>query len=162
VPSKRLAERRVPRRARLNPDNRRYRIVRNHPPTDLEILKEIYRRHYSSFAAYSRKSPNRDSKIYVPVDLDAIAARVGVDVDIVFGRLYYSLNKKHGYRNDDGSYVHLFTPVAGKDRDCVNFPLLASVLADLGQENRKFWWATLIAVFSLVVSIISIVIALYT
>jgi hypothetical protein len=131
------------------------------PPTDLEILNEVYERNYDAFAAYSKSAPNRDSKIYVPIDLDTIADKLGVDADIVFGRLYYHLNHKHGYRKDDGSYVHLFTPVAGKDRHCVNFPLVASVLADLKQENEKFWWATIIAVFSLIVSVASIIISAY-
>ena len=84
-----------------------------------------------------------------------------MDKDIVFGRLYYHLNKKHGYKNDDGSYVHLFTPVAGKDRHCVNFPLVASVLANLRQENKKYRIATTLAVISLFISIVSLLLTLF-
>jgi hypothetical protein len=131
------------------------------PPTDLEILNEIYNRHYDAFAAYSTEVPNRASKIYVPIDLDGIGDKLGVDADIVFGRLYYHLNHKYGYRKDDGLNVSLFTPAAGKDQDCVNFPLVASILADLRQENQKFWLATIIAVFSLFVSAASIIISVY-
>ena len=82
------------------------------PPTDLEILKEIYNRHYDAFAAYSTEVPNRATKIYVPIDLDGIGDKLGVDADIVFGRLYYHLNHKYGYRKDDGLKVNLFTPAA--------------------------------------------------
>ncbi|MCU1307050.1 MAG: hypothetical protein JWN45_1745, partial [Acidobacteriaceae bacterium] len=105
-----------------------------------------------------KESPFRDSKIYVPVDLVSIATKCSVDPDIIFGRLYFHLNKKHGYKNDDGSLVHLFTLKAGKDKHCVNFPLLASLLAELQHENKKFVLATTLAITSLALSILSIVI----
>ena len=130
-----------------------------HAPTDLQILKEIYERYYDTFAAYTDEKPNRDSRIFVPIDIDAVAGKLGVDGDIVFGRLYYHLNKKHGYKEDDGSYVMLFTPRAGSDRHCVNFPLMGAVLADLSDESRKFWWSTVLALLSLIVSIVSLVVA---
>lgn len=129
------------------------------PPTDFRILREIYSRHYSEFAAFSKENPSRETKIYVPIDIPAVASRLGVDPDIVFGRLYYHLDKKHGYKQDNGSSVHLFTPRAGDDKDCVNFPLLAAVLASLEQENTRSQRATVLAIVSLVVSIFSIVIA---
>jgi|SRR3954470_10894880 hypothetical protein len=129
------------------------------PPTDLEILSKIYDRYYEMFAAHSKETPTRDSKILVPVDLSSIASGFGMDADIIFGRLYYRLNKKHGYKNDDGSRVDLFTPQAGKDRHCVNFPLLASIVADLREDRKKFLVATTLAIVSLCISVTSIIIA---
>ncbi|MCU0988985.1 MAG: hypothetical protein MUE63_05220, partial [Xanthomonadales bacterium] len=60
-------------------------------PTDLQILEEIYRRYYADFAAFQRASPNRETKVYVPIDIQAIADHFKVDGDIIHGRLYYHL-----------------------------------------------------------------------
>jgi len=38
-------------------------------PTDREILEVIYRRYYNAFAAFSKESPDRETKIYVPIDV---------------------------------------------------------------------------------------------
>lgn len=66
-------------------------------PTDLEILNVIYEQYYDEFSSYDKNSPTRSSKIYVPIDIGAIARRLH-DGDIVFGRLYYHLEKKYGYQ----------------------------------------------------------------
>lgn len=125
-------------------------------PTDLEILNTIYNRYYNEFTKYSEMEKTRDTKIYVPIDCAEIAKQLGVDGDIVFGRLYYHLENKYGYAQDDGSKVHFFALVAGKDRHCVNFPYLASVLATLREENRKFRIATSTAVLALIISLVSL------
>lgn len=128
-------------------------------PTDLEILDEIYERYYDDFAAYSKENPQRETKIFVPIDIEEIAKSLNVDADIIFGRLYYHMNKKYGYRKENGSKVSIYATIQG-DGHSVNLPLLASVLADLRKKNRKFKIATSIAVFSLIVSAISMVISL--
>lgn len=88
------------------------------PPTDREILQRIHDRYLDKFGQFERGNPNieRPSKIYVPIDCTAIAKDLGVDPDIVFGRLYYHLEKKYGYIQNNGAKVHLFTMAAGKDR----------------------------------------------
>lgn len=120
-------------------------------PTDLEILNRIYERYYVQYASYTQGS--RAAKIYLPIDCAVIARDLGVDNDIVFGRLYYYLDKKHGYTNPDGTRVPLFTRGVGDDRDCVHFPMLASLLADLRYENRKFRVATSLAMASIVIAL---------
>lgn len=129
-------------------------------PTDRKILNAIYERYHPVFEAYSEEEAGRDSKIMVPIDISALARDMRIDRDIIFGRLYYHLEKKYGYRNEDGSYVRLFALQAGKDPHCVNFPLLASVLAALREQNRKHLTATGIALFSLGVSVTSLLISL--
>ncbi len=131
-------------------------------PTDFKILSAIYGRYYSDFQAYSKDNKKRSSKIYVPIDIVGIAKSLGVDEDIIFGRLYYHLNKKYGYTQDNGSKVFIFTPICGDDKDCVNFPLLASVLAKLKDENIKFLWTLCISIISLVIAIVSIIISVFT
>jgi hypothetical protein len=121
-------------------------------PTDREILEAIYDRYYVTFAAFSKENRDRDSKVYVPVDLDSIAANLGVDGDIVFGRLYFHLDQKFRYKRDDGVIVSLFQMQLGNDRHCVNFPLLASALASLRSEHLRFRLATTISLISLAIS----------
>ena len=91
-------------------------------PTDYQILNAIYDRYYKTFAGFSVDAPERAAKIYVPIAIRDIAAGLGVDGDIVFGRLYYHLEQKYGYKNDDGSRVNFFALGIGDDRHCVNFP----------------------------------------
>jgi hypothetical protein len=129
-------------------------------PTDYAILNAIYDRYYKTFAGFSADAPERAAKIYVPLDIRSIAAGLGVDGDIVFGRLYYHLEQKYGCKNTDGSRVQFFALAIGDDRHCVNFPLLGAVLAGLREERRKDLWAIWLAVTSLVISIVSIVIAI--
>lgn len=128
------------------------------PPTDREILRKIHKRYYDQFSAFKRGDPNavRETKIYVPIDCEAIAKDLDVDPDIVFGRLYYHLEKKYGYVQQDGSKVHLFAFAVGKDRHAVHFPLLSAVLADLEQSWFRFTVPLIISALAFVISIISL------
>jgi len=125
-------------------------------PTDFELLNYIYERYYSTFSSYTKEEADRDSKIYVPIDCAEVARHFGVDKDIVFGRLYYHLEKKYGYKQSDGVNVPFFALRVGGDIKCINFPLLASVVAGLRQEYRKFWLATGISIGALVISAVSL------
>lgn len=128
-------------------------------PTDLEILNTIHRMYHSDFVAFERGNETRNSKIYIPIDCKRVAKDLKVDPDIVFGRLYYHLEKQHGYRQEDGSRVYFFALKLGNDSKCVNFPLMTSVLAGLRQERKKFWIGTAIAVLALIVSTVSLTVS---
>jgi hypothetical protein len=130
-------------------------------PTDLELLNTIYERYYDEFAKHSKEEKLRESKIYVPIDCAEIAKQLGVDADIIFGRLYYHMQNKYGYAQDDGSKVAFFTLKVGQDRHCVNFPYLASVLATLRHERSRFRITTWIAAIALLISLISIGVSLF-
>lgn len=127
-------------------------------PTDLQILSEIYERYYDKFQNFEQGS--RRSKVHVSINVKEVADKLGVDEDIVFGRLYYHLNQKYGYKQDDGVRVDFFLLGMGDERHCVQFPLMASVLADLKKENKKFRIATTIAIISLMISLISLSISI--
>lgn len=129
-------------------------------PTDLELLTAIYERYYDVFASYSEDDKTRVSKAYVPIDLIKVAKDVDSDEFLVFGRLYNFLERKHGYKNDDGSNVHLFALKVRDDVNCIHFPLLSSVLAELQLENKKHQRAIILSTISTVVSILSLLIAL--
>ena len=129
------------------------------PPTDREILRNIHKRYLAQFGDFVRGDPasERESKIYVPIDCAAIAADLGVDPDIVFGRLYYHLDKKYGYTQEDGSKVHLFAFSVGKDRHGVHFPMLSAVLAELEQSWFRFTAPLVISSLAFVVALVGLV-----
>ena len=130
-------------------------------PTDLQILNAIYDRYYDDFAAWNEDNPPRTAKTYVPIDTSKIASELTVEPDIVFGRLYYHLNQKPRYRQEHGHLVELFSLSIQQGEECVNFPLMASVLADLRDQKRKHQVATWIAFLSLAIAIASILISLF-
>lgn len=128
-------------------------------PTDLQILDLIYRSYYETFCSYSKAESKRETKNYVPIDIDSLARKLDVDGDIVFSRLYYHLNKKYSYKQDDDTKVVFFNLRIGEDINCIHFPYMASSLADLKAENRKFKTATRIAIISLGIAMISVTIS---
>jgi hypothetical protein len=132
-------------------------------PTDREILEVIHARYYAKYTEVSSSldAQASDNKIYMPVDLAAVAAELGVDGNIVFGRLYYYLDRKYAYRTQpessekEGAWVHLFWLRFGSPQGnhWINFPVLASVLASLQEDNRRVKWTRNIAIGSLAVSV---------
>jgi len=102
-------------------------------PSDFEILTEIYERYYDEFKNFSREKPTRECKVYVPIDIKAVAADLETDESLLFGRFYNYMNTK--YKGNEES--PLFSPNVGKDKHAIHFPLLASVLADLREESKK-------------------------
>ncbi len=119
----------------------------------MKILNRIYDGYYETFV---KNKPSRSSNNYIPIDIGRLAEDLRVDADIIFGRLYYHLDEKHRYKEEDGSMVHLFALRVGDDSECVHFPFLASVLADLRAESRKLVTATTIAIISLIVAAVSL------
>ncbi|NYT78083.1 hypothetical protein H0A71_13875 [Alcaligenaceae bacterium] len=128
-------------------------------PSDIQILNCIFNKYKDTYSKYGIEQ-SRSSKIYVPIDCKSIANDLKTEPDIVFGRLYYHLERKYGYEKSDGSKVHLFALKVGNDPKCVNFPLLASVLAGLQEENRRHFLSQGIALGALIVSVISLLVAL--
>jgi hypothetical protein len=130
-------------------------------PSDRKLLQEIFDRHYEAYVAHSRTEPTHGSKIMVPIDIPAIAKTFNVDTDLIFGRLYYHLQQKYGYTQPNGALVAFFSPVAGQDKNCVNMPLLAAVLAGMQEEQGRYLWAIILSIASLIVSIIALTVSVY-
>jgi hypothetical protein len=132
--------------------------MRSKPPTDYALLKEIYKRHRAEFPEYEKGASNRrSSKIFVPIDVVAIAKHFRVDEDSIFGRLYYHLEPKYGQPEEKKVF---FTPKAGSDQNCINFPMLEAVLAGLRQEWRRDLLAVATAVVSFGIAIGSLVVSI--
>ena len=127
----------------------------NKLPTDLQILNFIYNKYYKQFIEFSKDNPTRSASIFVPIDIEMIANNLGVHVDIIFGRLYYHLEKKYGYQKPDGTKVSFFALKIGTDIHCINFPYMASVLANIRDEREKYLTTKVIAIISLVIALLS-------
>ncbi|BAN47675.1 hypothetical protein [Metapseudomonas resinovorans] len=123
-------------------------------PSDIKILSKIYKLYYEEYKNFSTEVENgRKTKIFVPIDCQMIADELDTDGDIIFGRLYYHMEQKYGYRRDDDSRVAFFLLQAGNDQKCVNFPLLASVLAGMQEEDSKFKISTWLSTIAIVVAV---------
>ncbi|MEM1146671.1 MAG: hypothetical protein AAGA72_11595 [Pseudomonadota bacterium] len=131
-------------------------------PTDETLLSTIYSKYLKAFSDWSEDSKTRSTKIWVPIDIEALSKKHRCDPDLIFGRLYYHMNEKYGSTTGDGQDVNFFNMRLGQDRHVVNFPLLTSVLADLQDQRKRFIISTRLAALSLVVSAISIGIAVLT
>lgn len=129
----------------------------NRNPSDLKILDGIYRMYSSDFAKAPKEQPERSAKIYVPIDVDAVAARHKTDSHELFGRLYYDLDHRYRYKQDDGSSVHLFAFRVGGDRHCINYPYLAGILSEKQAEDRRNKWSLWISLISLGVAVAALV-----
>ena len=129
----------------------------NRNVTDRNLLVEIYHRYYQDFTSFEEKEGSkRSSKNYVPIDCEEIGNKFSIDPNIVFGRLYYHLDKKHGYTQDDGSKVHLFAMKVGADSHAVHFPLLSAVVAELEEAHVRFTLPLAISCIALALSIVTI------
>lgn len=131
-------------------------------PTDLKILELIYKKYYYDYVSFEKNSKNRESKIFVQINCKDIAKEINVDNDIIFGRLYYLFEEKYGYVRKDGSKVSFFILGIGNDnKRYVNFPLLASVLANLQQDKNKHRTSILLASLAIVISLVSLMTSIY-
>ena len=126
-----------------------------------EILRSIYDRYYSDFVSFEHESKTRTTKIYIPIDIPAIAQSIGAEPELVFGRLHYHLEPKYT-RNDGNVKVSLFQVAMpglepGKpERHVINFPLLESVLADLEYQHRKFRLPVVVSIVSATVAVLAL------
>ena len=130
-------------------------------PTDERLLALIYKHYINDFKAHTEENKIRQTKIWVPLDLDMLAKKLRTDPDLLFGRLYYHMNGAYGSRTGDGEDVSFFYIRLGSDKHVVNFPLMTSVLADLKEDKKRFIVSTRVAGLSLLVSLASVAIALY-
>ena len=125
-------------------------------PTDYQILKTIYNLYIDDYLAFSDSNPNRRTQNYLPLDLTRIASILGMEENLLFGRLNYDLENRYGKEIEESVFQHFFTPRLGNEKHCVHFPYLAGVLASMKWESRKFWLATSMSVLALFISIISL------
>lgn len=130
----------------------------NKIPTDLKILKCIYVTYADSFKNYSKADRNRSCKVYVPIDVNRIAELLQTDPYILHGRLFYHLDPKYRYTQDDDSKVHLFALEVGGDPHCIHYPYLAAILSEKKTEHRRNLWALSLSILSFGVALGSLIV----
>ena len=129
-------------------------------PTDLEIMEELYERYFESFRKYATEDPDRIARIRVPINVQEVAEACGVEEDMIFGRIFYHFNKKYSYKDEKGNVTTFFITDKFEGLS-VNFPIVASVLADLRTEKRKIDNFLFISSAALALSIIALLIAIF-
>ncbi|MDP6548522.1 MAG: hypothetical protein QF659_00415 [Dehalococcoidia bacterium] len=146
-------------RANVHHSDRRFEMKRT--PTDLAILNVIYESYYDTFPNYENDPSSRSTYLFVPIDIEALAKNLRVNKEIIFGRLYYHLEARYGYKQDDGARVHFFALNMGRHHHRVHFPYLASVLASLREEHHRFQTVTLLALGSFLISVLAVSISVF-
>ena len=123
--------------------------------SDRLILKKIYKLYLAEFKSFDEG--NRVNKVYVPIDCKLVAKGLNMDPEIIFGRLYYHLEKKYGYKQSDGSAVNLFCMEIDGDRHVVHFPLLSAVLAEEEQSFLRFSTPIILSLFAIGLSVLALI-----
>jgi hypothetical protein len=138
-------------------------MLATNPPTDLKLVRTIYKQYYAEFVQYKRGDDARRTKNYIPIDIPSIARLLHTHQDIVFSSLYYRLAPLHGKPDvpffmhgwpEPGERALLSATVA--ERDVVNFAVLTGVYATLREDNKRHLLAIWIAALALVISIASL------
>jgi len=133
----------------------------NKLPTDrrvLECIFEMYQSSYPGTKAVSGHAGENDP--YVAIDIPTLAAKLDCSPELLFGRLYYYLDQKHRYKQDNGSIVPLFHLEVGGKRHAVQFPYLASILSGFNQEHNRFLVSLAVSILALVLSVASLVVSM--
>ena len=114
----------------------------NNLPTDREILSCIFDMYCSAYPGKPAGSERGENDPYMPIDIKALAARLGCNAELLFGRLYYHLDAKHRYKQDNGALVPLFYLDVKDKGHSVHFPFLAAIPAPgMNQEHSKYFWS---------------------
>jgi hypothetical protein len=126
-------------------------------PTDRQVLRCIYEMYESSYPGVLQGDGRGENDPYLPINIHAVAERLECKPELLFGRLYYYLDAKHRYKQDNDSLVNLFHLNLQNKRHCVHFPYLASILAGHDEEHQRQSRSLAVSIVALVLSISAII-----
>jgi hypothetical protein len=126
-------------------------------PTDREILRCIFKMYKSAYPGKETGETRGKNDPYLPIKITEVASRLGCSPEMLFGRLYYHIDEKYRYTQDNNAQVHLFSLKVGTEMHCVNFPYLAAVLAEKNEERKRQLWSLGMAIAALIMSVASII-----
>jgi hypothetical protein len=101
-----------------------------------------------------------DNDPYIAIDVLTLALKLKCKPELLFGRLYYVLDYKHRYRQENGALVPLFYLKVEEKRHAVNFPYLAGILAGHNEEHLKLLWSLGLSIVALVLSVGSLAVSI--
>jgi hypothetical protein len=130
-------------------------------PTDRQILQCIFEMYESHYPGNRPGATRGENDPHLPIDVRAVADRLGCNAELLFGRLYYHLDHKYRYKQDNGALVPLFSLQSGIKRHTIHFPYLVAVLAEQQQEYRNRLWSLGISIVALVLSVASLAVNFY-
>ena len=114
----------------------------------------------SSYPGKKDASGRGENDPYVSIDIRAIASKLNCNPELLFGRLYFHLDQKYRYKQDDGALVLLFQIKFEGKAHAVQFPYLAAILAGLNQDFRRQVFPLAVSFLSLGVSLASFVVSI--
>lgn len=126
-------------------------------PTDREILRCIFEMYEPVYPGKELGEVRGKNDPYLPIKVTEVASHLNCSSEMLFGRLYYHLDAKYRYTQDNDAQVHLFSIKVGTEMHCVNFPYLAAVLAEKNEEHKRQLWSLGVAITALVFSMASII-----
>jgi hypothetical protein len=126
-------------------------------PTDRQVLRCIYVMYESSYPGVLAVGERGENDPYLPINIPTIAKKLECKPELLFGRLYYYLDEKHRYKQDNDSLVSLFQLNFLGKGNCVHFPYLASILASHDEEHRKQLWSLALSMVAVALSLAAIV-----
>lgn len=132
--------------------------MKNKIPTERDVLLCIYKLHYSDYPGNTDGSNDP----YIAIDIEKVAKRLSCKPELIFGYLYYHLDAKHRYKTQENITTHLFTVGIGGKRHALNFPYMSAILAGHNNEHRRQSWTVTFSVIALFLSVLSIVLELYS
>ena len=124
-------------------------------PTERQVLRCIYDMYLCEYPFQPEKGPI--GQVMLPVDMEAVASRLGISKYLLFGYLYTYLDHKYRHKTGENTFIHLFAPVVDDMRHAVNFPYLAALLAGHDQEHSKFAWSLGVSLVALALSVGAII-----
>ncbi|AOS02424.1 hypothetical protein BRM22_18805 [Xanthomonas oryzae pv. oryzae] len=124
-------------------------------PTERQVLRCIYDMYLPNYPFQPEKGSI--GQFIMPIDVEAVATRLGTSKYLLFGYLTYYLDHKYRQKTGENSAVHLFSQVAGDIGHAVNFPYLAAILAWHDQEHSKFAWSLGVSLVALALSVGAII-----
>jgi len=125
--------------------------------TDRILLKRIYDLYYQDFCNLQKTK----NTIYIPIDCVFVGESLGIEPQIVWGRLYYHLDKKYSFKQENDSWVKLILLANDEGKNPIHFPLLSSILAELEQSYYRFTLPIYISSFALLISLAGVFIKFF-
>ena len=122
-------------------------------PTDRQVLRCIFEMYESSYPGKASDQGAGENDPYLAIEIAEVAKRLDCKQELLFGRLYYYLDAKHRYKQENGAIVSLFHLNLQGKRHCVHFPFLASILAGHEEEHKRHSWSLAISIVALVLSV---------